>query len=132
MSIDAVNTVSFSGKKSYTKNGNEYEKTRAGRYIGMGVGASVGAGYPLYFIHQAQKDKPFLKRMLVTFRTAYKRELAKAGLDVSNLKLSAKTFSKGMKVFPVITGSLALLLGLGLGAIVDGIINHTRAKKADK
>lgn len=132
MSIDAINTVSFSGKKSYTKNGNEYEKTHAGKFVGMGVGASVGAGYPLLLLHQAQKDKPFLKRLLVSYRNAYKKGLANAGLDVSDIKLSAKTLSRGLKIIPAITGAVALILGLGLGSIVDGIINHARAKNADK
>lgn len=133
MAVDAVNSVNFQGRKgSYTKNGNEYNKTHAGRYVGMGVGALVGAGYPLYILREVQKDKPFFKKVLVRCRQEFKNGLAQSGVDVSNLKMSAKSVSKVLKGIPVVTGAITLLVGLGVGAIVDGIINHVRAKKADK
>ena len=51
MSISAINSVSFSGKR-LTKNGNEYDKTNAGKYIGMGVGTAAGAGFGLKVYHE--------------------------------------------------------------------------------
>lgn len=41
MKINYVSSASF-GKKAYTKNGNEYEKTNKGKIIGSSLGA-VGA-----------------------------------------------------------------------------------------
>ncbi len=54
MSISAINSVSFSGKR-LTKNGNEYDKTNAGKYIGMGVGTAAGAGFGLKVYHDVTK-----------------------------------------------------------------------------
>ncbi len=129
MSIQSVNSVNFTSKTAHTKNGNEYEKTRVGKYIGMGAGAAIGAGVPAYLLYN-RNYKMYLKRQLVEMRNNIMQELQKEGIKSS--KMSAKTISKWLKAIPVVAGALTLLVGLGIGAIVDGAINHSRAKKADK
>ncbi len=132
MSIQSISAVNFTGKKRYTNNGNEYEKTNAGKYVGMGVGAAAGAGYPAYILHNMFKpeNKGELMKLLDTYCKNFNESCKNQfGQDV---KLTTKTLTKCIKALPVVSGAVVLLAGLGLGAIVDGIINHNRAKKADK
>ena len=147
MSIQSVNSISFSGKR-VTKNGNEYDKTNAGKYTGMGVGAAAGAGFGIKVYHDVTKTikeagnefengvKDVLGDTLTSIKNRFSNLAQDTGTAVENnideiTEMSMKMTQKAFKVVPVILGLGGLLAGLGLGAITDGIINHTRAKKAD-
>ncbi len=134
MSIQSVNSVNFTGSKARTKQGNEYDKSSAGKYIGMGLGAVVGAGCTGYKVKKGLSSSSELKRFLINFNNS----LLNSFSDISNIsrkefrELRKKSIKIGIKAAPVIIGAAGLLAGLGLGAIVDGIINNVRSKKADK
>ena len=147
MSISAINSVSFSGKR-LTKNGNEYDKTNAGKYIGMGVGTAAGAGFGLKVYHDVTKAineagndlengiKDVLEDTFTSIKNRFSGLAQNTGTAVETnidevTEMSMRMVGKVFKVVPVVLGLGGLLAGLGLGAITDGIINHTRAKKAD-
>lgn len=141
MSIQSVNAINFTGKTAQTKNGNEYEKTNAGKYTGMGVGAAAGAGYGVYIINKVNKSYSLKKYIINAFNSGFTQfgKLGNIKNTISQLEISLKEFratrykclSRILKAIPAILGAVTLLAGLGVGAITDGIINHTRAKKAD-
>lgn len=148
MSINAINSVNFTAKR-VTKNGNEYDKTNVGKYAGMGVGTAAGAGFGLHVKHVINKGmkeegktfEELLKGVLGDTFTSLKSRLGDAAKEAETAaengvdevaETTLKWAKRGFKAFPVILGAGGLLAGLGLGAIADGIINHNRAKKADK
>ena len=102
-----VSSVSFAGRLAQTKKGNTYEKTNTGKRIGTVVGLAGGGAAACTGV--------------VQFCSA----------------LTASKFLKGGKAVAATYGILAAvaaagaLIGRGLGAIPDAIINHSRKEKAD-
>ncbi len=102
-----VSSVSFAGRLAQTKKGNTYEKTNTGKRIGTVVGLLGGGAF-----------------------TA-------SGLGALTAALLASRVAKGNKIIAATYGIMAAfvaaatLIGRGLGAIPDAIINHSRKSKAD-
>ena len=136
MSIDAINSVNFTGH-AVTKNGNDYNKTNVGKYIGTAAGVAW-VSCPLYVI--TKNDRSYRRFVVETWDklvsfAAEKSDAFKELRDLPRKEYRAARFegvSHGGKV-GVILATIGLpLVGLGLGAVADGIVNHFRAKKADK
>ncbi len=138
MAISAINSVNFTGKR-VTKNGNEYDTTNIGKYTGMGVGAAVGTGVGIKTYSAAKKalEGVDAKKLFEEAFTKLKEGLEKqlGSLEMTSeeyVESCIKASKKSSKIGIAILGLGGLLVGLGGGAIVDGVINHNRAKKADK
>ncbi len=125
----AIQAVSF-GQTAVTKNGNEYERTnkatKIGRNIGLGYGllSSAAVGYKI-----ATKNPPekFKNALISTYKNLRQSLLSpEEAKDV--LKRSAKA---GAAIGFSIGIALCTLVGLGIGAAINKIINHKRAAKAD-
>ena len=125
----AIQAVSF-GQKAVTKNGNEYQRTSKATKIGAGVGATWGILNSSAMVYMAAKNKmpqQFKNIYLNTYKALrennFTREIAK-----NTVKKSAKAAI----AIGVPTGiAVATLIGLGIGAAVNKIINHKKAAKAD-
>ncbi len=103
ISVQPIKTLSFGAK---TRNGNDYKKSQIGKLSGLVAGAGF-AGYGLYKgIKQG------------VFKEGFK-EFGKQGKLAKNFVLA-------------FTIGVFALTGLGLGAIVDAIINSVRRNKADE
>lgn len=123
-----IQAVSF-GQTAVTKNGNEYQRTNTATKIGTGVGAAYGvlnasaAGYMA-----AKNDLP--KGFKNMFLNSYKalRELLPAKEAKNLVKRNAKmSVAIGIPMGIIVY----TLVGLGIGAAVNKVINHKRAAKAD-
>lgn len=118
MSIQSVSNVSFGAT---TKNGNDYKKTHAATIAGTAVGGATGFSL-------AYTGAKTLKTV------AGKKEYI---LGMKNMLKNMPTLFKG-KNAKIIKGSIAAvtvasaLVGLGIGAGTNKIINHNKAAKADK
>lgn len=125
----AIQAVSF-GKTAVTKNGNEYQRTSKATKIGAGVGAAWGLLNTSTTVYKAARNKmpqQFKNIYLNTYKALrennFTREIAK-----NTIKKSAKTaIAIGIPMGIAFT----TIVGLGIGAAVNKIINHKRAAKAD-
>lgn len=139
MAISAINSVNFTGKK-VTKNGNEYDTTNVGKYAGMGVGAAAGTGYGLKVYNAAKKalQEVDANQIFEDTFTTMKENLDKQfgePIEMATeeyVEACTKASKRAAKVGVGVLGIGGLLAGLGIGAIVDGVINHNRAKNAEK
>lgn len=124
----AIQPVSF-GQTAVTKNGNEYQRTSKATKIGAGVGATWGllnASAMGYMAAKNDLPKGFKNTFLNSYRAL--REFYPAAEAKNLVKRSAKmSFAMGIPMG--IIGST--LIGLGIGAAVNKVINHRRAAKAD-
>lgn len=97
MNVSGVNSVSFKGKISETKKGNQYEKTNISKKIGLiFVGCEVAINSVRLSCSKTETPKAIL----------------------------ARKWARLMLIETV--------LAVGIGAIIDGLINRSRRKKVDK
>ncbi|MBS4759778.1 MAG: hypothetical protein KHX03_03660 [Clostridium sp.] len=117
----SIQAVSFGAK---TQKGNEYKKTHAGTITGLAVGTGY-AGLCSYGIAKNPEVKNKIARILVKTR----QDLMSNGLtkEVAN-KYTKFTRKAGISL----TVASAILVGLGIGAAVNKVINKNRAKQADQ
>lgn len=103
MEVNSIMNTAFGAKKTQTKQGNEYKKSSIGINTGF-IAPSVGLlGYDVI------KQKGF-KNFIDAFKTNPK------SIKSVDLKLNIIT----------------TVGGIVLGLLVDGLINKSRAKKADE
>ena len=125
----AIQSVSF-GKTAVTKNGNEYQRTSKATKIGAGVGATWGILNSSAMVYMAAKNK-----MPQQFKNIYLntyKALRENGVDLNLAKNTVKKSAKAAIAIGVPTGiTFTTIVGLGIGAAVNKIINHKRAAKAD-
>lgn len=122
------NNVSF-GHIKKTKKGNEYVKTHAATRTGMAIGL-VGAGAAIYSLKSVLKS-PDMKRMIGEWLVGIRNHLISVAPSFSKAKAgkAAKVLFKAGVAAPVVG---IFLTNLIIGASVNKIINHHRAKAADK
>lgn len=125
----AIQAVSF-GKTAVTKNGNEYQRTSKATKIGAGVGATWGllnASTTVYLAARNKMPQQFKNIYLNTYKALrennFTREIAK-----NTVKRGAKA---AIAIGIPMGIAVVTLIGLGIGAAVNKIINHKRAAKAD-
>jgi len=125
MAIQSIGSQpNFTGKKAVTYKGNEYEKTNNGKLIGAGAGATLSAVMVGRGI-KTLKSKTYQNALKDSFEMIKE---AKPEMTLEQFVKRAKKVSKiGMGVMTAIT----VLLGLGIGALVDKNKNENRAFKAD-
>lgn len=123
-----IQAVSF-GQKAVTKNGNEYQRTSKATKIGAGVGAAWGVLNASAMGYMAAKNElptGLKKIFLNTYKTL--REF----LPIAEAKNLTKRNAKISLAIGIPMGiAVVTLIGLGIGAAVNKIINHKRAAKAD-
>ena len=123
-----INAISFNGTPAVTKAGNEYDKTRANKVAGTLVGGAAAAG-------MAYNTKQILKNpeLFNSVRESAQKMVEKMNVkEFKNIKLGAEDVVKSLKVGTAAMAGAAVVAGLAIGAIVDGIVNKHRANKADK
>lgn len=126
--MNVNNNVAFTAR---TKKGNEYDKTNVGKY----VGGTIGAGYITGFI---LKNKEAVKKIQDdVLVNEYSKILKNPKFDKKIVINKLKPFiEKNAKLIKA--SGLALVItaftatGVTIGAIVDKVINHNKAKNADK
>lgn len=113
----------FTGK-AVTYKGNEYEKTNNGKLIGAGAGAALSA---------VMVGKGIKNLKSETFQNALKDnfEAIKDTKPDKTLEQFVKTAKKASKIYLGVMTAITVLLGLGIGALVDKNKNENRAFKAD-
>ncbi len=117
----SIQAVSFGAT---TKKGNEYKKTHAGTITGLAVGVGL-AGLNAGMIKKSPAVKKAIQESLVHTRA----NLIANGLT----KLKATKLAKmSGKIGVFVALALNVLAGLAVGAGINKIINHAKAKKADK
>ena len=108
----------------YTKNGNPYQKFNRGKLAG-----TIGMG--LIPVTSFIRNRSLIKDTFSQMTDAAKDLAAESGVQVD-----AKEIASSMKSATVIAGAATVagyaLAGLGIGALVDFIINKVRAHNADK
>lgn len=105
MNISSVNSVTFDGRMKTTRKGNPYKKTNAGKVTGLSTGIGITL-IGLAGVKGLGGFKLLQKKLMIA-------------------PVSAKSaFYFGAAV---ITGAL-----IGFGAIIDGFVNHSRRKKANR
>ena len=120
--VDAAN-VNYKNLR-YTKKGNQYQKSNAGKLVGtLGMAAIPVVGF--------LKNKEMLKN---AFNTSLQN--AKEAIKQQNLSVSSEEVGSALKS-GVLAGGAAVvagyaLAGLGIGALVDFAVNKFKAYKADK
>lgn len=114
----------FTGKKAVTYKGNEYEKTNNGKLIGTGAGIALSGIMTTCTLKAFNKET-----VLQTLKNAY--EGAKDALPQKSFDEYLKSMKKMSKVSCAVMSGLTVLLGLGIGALVDKNKNENRAFKAD-
>ena len=124
----SIQAVSF-GKTNQKKNGNSYEKAKAGGYAGLVAGAAMSA------INGTKAVKVVKKAMnATTIKNLYKENLSKLPKDFG-FKDFAKYTIRGSKIGTAVTIGIAAIIttamAFGLGKIIDAVTNNIRAKKAD-
>jgi len=142
MSISAINSVNFTGKTKVTKNGNEYEKTNACKYAGMGSGLLAGGAYGYLTANKVMKSFSAKKAVFASMSETYKafsgKETLKAALEEVGMtakefkQIVAKSIKGGVISAGVMAGVAACLITSCVGFIADSVINRSRAKQADK
>ena len=123
-----INAISFNGVPAVTKAGNEYDKTKANKVAGTLVGGAAAAG-------MAYNTKQILKNpeLFNDVRESAQKMIEKMNVkEFKNIKLGAEDVVKSLKVGTAAMAGAAVVAGLTIGAIVDGIVNKHRANKADK
>lgn len=134
MSIDSIKMgqPSFAGK---TKDGNDYDKTCAGKVAGGMIGVHVAAGK----IRQIQRtgDAVYIRKATAKFAEKQAKMNPKSTIDIKIAgQKFAENFKKNLKaskaIGSVIAAGVTFGLWIGIGAIVDKMINSHRAHKADK
>ena len=129
MSISAINQVNFQGQ-SLTKRGNAYSESNVGRYAGAGLGVATG----IYLANKGMTTIPGLKNFGEMVWGSIKN------IPGNCKKLITKDFWTGIptnfKNFftngNYKTAGKIALIGLGIGALVDGAINLTKSYVADR
>lgn len=129
MSISAINQVNFQGQ-SLTKRGNAYSESNVGRYAGAGLGVATG----IYLANKGMTTIPGLKNFGEMVWSSIKN------IPENCKKLITKDFWTGIptnfKNFftngNYKTAGKIALIGLGIGALVDGAINLTKSYVADR
>lgn len=128
MNVSGVNSVNFTAK---TDKGNDYKKTKAGKTTCGIIGASL-IGINAY----KMQKKGLFKKL-----TNHIDEQIKKNADINeyisknpkaNIEKFNKIFKKSIIGSFIATAAISFGLWVGIGAIIDGIVNHSRAKKADK
>ncbi len=137
MAVQSVNSVKFCGNTTETSNKENHIQRNIGKYAGMGIGAAAGTSFGLY---RAIKPTVKMKRGFIyghTLGIIFNSENKSLSEILKELGITSKQFRqdrtkqfiKVMKSIPVILGTLTLLAGLGIGAIVDAVIKHNKSKK---
>lgn len=130
MAIHAVsnNNVSFGHIKT-TKKGNEYRKTHAATRTGLAIGL-LGASVAAYQMKKTF-NAPDIKRMIAEKVVGLRNHLMSAFPSATKAQAGklAKLGSKAVFAAPAV---FILLGNLAIGASVNKIINHRRAKAVDK
>jgi len=116
MSVNSVNSVAFTGKTATTKNGNEYKKTNAGKIIG-GITSAAAVGTLAVIAPKSPEFKTVLSMIAHSIRVAAPNIKNIRGAVLGTLAATAAS---------------VVALAVGQGTLTDKIINHNRAKKADK
>ena len=134
MNTESVNSIAFAGKTKTTKNGNEYKKTKAAK-VTMGLIGAAGASATVYSSFNYIKKDNALKSIILNVCKQSYRSVCEKFSNLPNAK-QPMAFKKYVKS-SIGLGSVALIAAsagifTGIGAIIDGIVNHHRAKKADK
>ena len=124
----SIQAVSF-GKTAQTKNGNSYEKAKAGGYAGLVAGAAMSA------VNGAKVVKIIKNSMnATTLKNLYEENLPKLPKELS-FRDFAKHTIRGSKIGTAVTIGIAAIIttamAFGLGKIIDAVTNNIRAKKAD-
>lgn len=126
----AIQAVSF-GQKAVTKSGNEYERTSKATKIGAGIGLGYGllnsgvAGYKMATKNPPKKVK---NQLLNTYKNL-RQSLYFSPEEAKNVV--QRTAKAGVAIGLPVNIAVSTLIGLGIGAAVNKIINHKRAAKAD-
>lgn len=143
MSVDAVSGPKFFTSRAYTDNGNEYRRSNYGKIAGTTLGVGAGTyvavkGAKIYkeLIPLAEKSGifefiPTLVDQISQSLNEGKSILTEA--EATEMPKFLLKYSKGISK-GIIAGlsAGAVLLGLGLGGIGDGITNIIKRKNADK
>ena len=144
MAITAINTINFKGndnakvKDSQNSEGS-YKTSNIGKSVGLGVGAIIPGGYGLRFINNVNKSVS-LKKILVKYldfgvtsfssNSSVKDFLDSIEVSRQDYRKSRyKVISRGLKILPVVLAAAGMLVGLGIGAVADCIIDKFHAKK---
>jgi hypothetical protein len=142
MSINGINNSqpAFTAK---TKDGNDYDKTNAGKAVGGVLGGiAVARGLTRTAIaHKALNDDKFLKTFCENAKAKGTVLPDGKGVMLNSNRIKGRFESiknmaaslKGSAVVGGVIGSvIAGTMAYGLGALVDKMINNHEAKKADK
>lgn len=142
-----ISAISF-GSNALTDKGNDYNKTNTGKYVGTGLGATY-ASYNIYKnikfknlpmgekIKQVEQMLDKVKTKAEKFGQFFDKSFKFDKKDMPNISKAEiqKLIEKNEKYFNLKLGRIFVvtsLMGLGLGAITDAIINNSRQKHADK
>ena len=120
----------FTPNTRFTKKGNHYEKTNIGKVIGTLGGAIYGA------IQSSTIIKEFKKINVAEIL----RNTMNFTAETLSFKISPEEIEKAVSVItkqlPRVTAAAVLLgatlIGLGIGSIVNFVINKIKAHNADK
>ena len=129
MSISSISQVNFQGQ-ALTKRGNTYSESNIGKYAGAGLGAVTG----IYLANKGINNVPGVRTFGGMVWNSIKN------IPKNCTKLIKKDFWKNVptnfKNFftngNYKTAGKIALIGLGLGALVDGAINLTKSHMADR
>ena len=143
MATEAVSGPKFFTSRSYTNNGNEYRKSNYGKIAGATLGVGAGAyvattGVKIYkeLFPQIEKSGIFESLPEVLNQIAQNFNEGKALFTEAEIKEFPEYLMKfTKKTFKGVVTAISVgvvLLGLGLGAVGDGITNIIKRKNADK
>lgn len=133
----AISGISLTDRTK-TKNGNEYNATKVGKLTGTAVGTGA-AVYTGYAVHNGKKllteDAGNLIKEITNFMVASLPEEITSGIKGGFDKFVEeipKNLRKYINIGSPIIAGVALLSAIGVGAVVDAMINKVKAFKADK
>ena len=116
----------FTPNTRFTQKGNHYEKTNIGKIIGV-IGGAVYGAYKSLGIKELMNEinfKTIMENIIYSFEE---------GIDPAKAEKMIKYAVKATPKY--VTAALILgstLIGLGVGSIVNFVINKIKAHKADK
>lgn len=143
MSVDAVSGPKIFTSRAYTDNGNEYRRSNYGKIAGTTLGVGAGTYVATRGAKAYKEILPLVEKSgIVDFIPALVDQISQGFNEGKSIFTEAeakempeiilkygKRFSKGV-IAGLSTG--AVLLGLGIGGIGDGITNIIKRRNADK